>query len=524
MTLDAVALEVMGHAFEAIAEEMGLVLIHSAPSPNIRERRDCSAALFDADGAMIAQAAHIPVHLGALAESVGAVRALEPPPRPGETFILNDPFTGGSHLPDITLIGAIDIAGAVGGYSVVRAHHSDVGGMQAGSMPAGAREIFAEGMILPPLLFTPEVERLLLANVRTPGTRRGDLAAQRAAVERGADGLRALAARYGWAAVQDAARDLMDYAERRTRDALGRIRAAGLTATDWLEGDGLDDVDVPITVRIDIREGLFHADFTGTAPAVRGNLNCPLAVARSAALFVVRTLLPEDVPTNAGVQRAVRVTAPEGCLVNARHPSAVAAGNVETSQRIVDTLFLALARGGVPVPAQGQGTMNNVTFGGRLATGDGQRGGGVVGGWTYYETIGGGQGASPGAPGPSGVHVGMSNTRNTPVEVLEMEYPLRLTTYVLRRGSGGVGQWAGGDGVIREFAALAPMELSVLAERRRHGPAGAGGGGQGAAGRTILNGTPLAPKASTLLQPGDVLRIETPGGGGWGTPEQGDAR
>ncbi|OLC67893.1 MAG: 5-oxoprolinase [Gemmatimonadetes bacterium 13_1_40CM_4_69_8] len=514
MTLDAVALEVMGHAFAAVAEEMGLVLIHSALSPNIRERRDCSAALFDADGAMIAQAAHIPVHLGALAESVAAVRALGPPPRPGETFILNDPFTGGSHLPDITLIGAIDIAGAGGGDSVVRAHHSDVGGMQAGSMPAGAREIFAEGVIVPPLLFTPEVERVLLANVRSPETRRGDLAAQRAAVERGADGLRALTTRYGWVAVQDAARDLMDYAERRTRDALGRIGAAGLTASDWLEGDGVDDADVPITVRIDIREGVFHADFTGTAPAVRGNLNCPLAVARSAALFVVRTLLPEDVPTNAGVQRAVRVTAPEGCLVNARHPSAVAAGNVETSQRIVDTLFLALARGGIPVPAQGQGTMNNVTFGGL-----GAQGSGLGEGWTYYETIGGGQGASQGAPGPSGVHVGMSNTRNTPVEVLEMESPLRVKTYAMRRGSGGVGRWAGGDGVIREFAALAPMELSVLAERRRHCPAGAAGGGHGAAGRTILNGTPLAPKASTRLEPGDVLRIETPGGGGWGTPE-----
>ena len=516
MTLDAVGLEVMGHAFAAVAEEMGLVLIHSALSPNIRERRDCSAALFDADGAMIAQAAHIPVHLGALAESVTAVRALEPAPRPGETFILNDPFTGGSHLPDITLIGAIDIAGAVGGYSVVRAHHSDVGGMQAGSMPAGAREIFAEGMILPPLLFTPEVERLLLANVRTPGTRRGDLAAQRAAVERGADGLRALAARYGWAAVQDAARDLMDYAERRTRDALGRIRAAGLTATDWLEGDGLDDVDVPITVRIDIREGLFHADFTGTAPAVRGNLNCPLAVARSAALFVVRTLLPEDVPTNAGVQRAVRVTAPEGCLVNARHPSAVAAGNVETSQRIVDTLFLALARGGVPVPAQGQGTMNNVTFGGRLATGDGQRGGGVVGGWTYYETIGGGQGASPGAPGPSGVHVGMSNTRNTPIEVLELEHPLRVRTYALRAGSGGAGAWTGGDGVLREFEALAPMEATLLTERRRHGPRGAAGGSPGAPGANLKNGAALPAKVTLRLAAGDVLRIETPGGGGWG--------
>ena len=517
MTLDAVALEVMGHAFAAIAEEMGLVLIHAAPSPNIRERRDCSAALFDVDGAMTAQAAHIPVHLGAMAESVAAVRGLASPPRPGEVFILNDPYTGGSHLPDITLIGAVDVDGAVGGYSVVRAHHSDVGGVQAGSMPAGAREIFAEGVIVPPLLFTPEVERMLLANVRTPETRRGDLAAQRAAVERGADGLRALAARYGWPAVGEAARDLMDYAERRAREALGRIPVAGLTATDWLEGDGIADADIPITVRIDIRDGVLHADFTGTAPAVRGNVNCPLAVARSAVLFVVRTLLPEDVPTNGGVERAVRLTAPEGCLVNARHPSAVAAGNVETSQRIVDTLFLALARGGIAVPAQGQGTMNNVTFGGE------SRGRGKGEGWTYYETIGGGQGASRGATGPSGVHVGMSNTRNTPIEVLEMEYPLRLKTYGLRRGSGGVGRWAGGDGVVREFEALAPMELSVLAERRRHAPAGAAEGGHGAAGRTILNGAPVASKVSTLLVPGDVLRIETPGGGAWGKPEQGDA-
>ena len=522
MTLDAVALEVMWHAFASVAEEMGLVLIHSALSPNIRERRDCSAALFDAEGAMTAQAAHIPVHLGAMAESVGAVRVLDP--TPGEVFILNDPYTGGSHLPDITLIGAIDITGQVGGYSVVRAHHSDVGGIQAGSMPAGAREIFAEGVIVPPLPLTPAVERVLLANVRTPETRRGDLAAQRAAVERGADGLRALAGRYGWPAVQGAGRDLMDYAERRTREVLARLSATGLTATDWLEGDGVDDVDVPITVRIDIRDGVFHADFTGTAPAVRGNINCPLAVARSAVLFVVHTLLPEDVPTNGGVQRAIRVTAPDGCLVNARYPSAVAAGNVETSQRIVDTLFLALARGGIRVPAQGQGTMNNITFGGQRAMGDGQRGGGEVGGWTYYETIGGGQGASQGAPGPSGVHVGMSNTRHTPIEVLEMEYPLRLRTYALRRDSGGAGRWAGGDGVTREFEALASMELSVLAERRRHHPAGAAGGGQGAVGRTILNGTPLAPKVSTLLEPGDVLRIETPGGGGWGTPQQGDDR
>jgi len=374
-------------------------------------------------------------------------------------------------------------------------------------------------VVVPPLRLTPEVERFLLANVRTPEARRADLAAQRAAVERGADGLRALAARHGWAALCDAARDLQAYAERRAREALARFEATGLTATDWLEGDGVDDRDLAIRVRVDIRDGMFHADFTGTAPAAHGNVNCPLAVARSAVLFVVRTLLPEDVPTNGGVTRVVRVTAPEGCLVHASFPSAVAAGNVETSQRIADTVFRALATGSLPVPAQGQGTMNNVTFGGL-----GVRDSGLETGWTYYETIGGGQGASSGAHGPSGVHVGMSNTRNTPVEVLEMEYPLRLKAYGLRRGSGGVGRWSGGDGVIREFEALAPMDASVLAERRRHAPCGVGGGGAGAPGRTLVNGAPLPSKVSTRLAAGDVVRIETPGGGGWGQPEPGGER
>ncbi|HVH67683.1 MAG TPA: hydantoinase B/oxoprolinase family protein [Gemmatimonadales bacterium] len=517
MSLDAVGLEVMGHAFASIAEEMGLVLIHSSVSPNIRERRDCSAALFDPEGEMIAQAAHIPVHLGAMHESVAAVRALGP--APGDVFILNDPYTGGSHLPDITLVGAIDLAGAVGGYSVVRAHHSDVGGVQAGSMPAGTRELFAEGVIVPPLRLTSEVERFLLANVRTPEIRRADLAAQRAAVERGGEGIRALAARYGAAAMQAAARDLLDYAERRTREALRRWTVAGVTVSDFLEGDGVDDTDLAIQVRVDIRDGTFAADFTGTAPAAVGNVNCPLAVARSAVLFVVRTLLPDDVPTNGGVQRVVSVTAPAGCLVNARFPSAVAAGNVETSQRIADTVFLALARGGVSVPAQGQGTMNNVTFGGL-----GVRGSGLADAWTYYETIGGGQGASRGAPGPSGVHVGMSNTRNTPVEVLEMECPLRVRTYALRRESGGDGRWRGGDGVVREFEALAPTTAAILAERRRHAPHGVAGGRDAQRGETLLNGAPLAPKVSTPLAPGDVLRIATPGGGGWGDPEHGDER
>jgi len=499
VTLDAVGLEVMAHAFASIAEEMGLVLVHSALSPNIRERRDASAALFDAEGEMIAQAAHIPVHLGALADAVAAVRELQP--EPGELFLLNDPYAGGSHLPDLTLIGAIEVEGKVGGYSVVRAHHSDVGGMSPGSMPAGARELYQEGLVIPPTRLTPEVERLLLANVRTPAMRRGDLAAQRAAVERGAEGLRALARRHGWGPLCDAAQQLLDYAERRTKALLSKM-TVDAAATDYLEGDGVVARDLEIRVRVKIEGGVFHADFTGTAAAAPGNVNCPIAVTRSAVLFVVRTLLPEDVPMNGGVPRAVMVTAPPGCLINARPPSAVAAGNVETSQRIADTVFRALAAGGCPVPAQGQGTMNNVTFGGD--------------GWTYYETIGGGQGASRGANGPSGVHVGMSNTRNTPIEVLELEHPLRVRTYALREGSGGVGTWGGGKGVVREFEALAPMEATLLTERRRHPPVGAAGGSEGATGANLLNGSALSSKTTLRLVAGDILRIETPGGGGWG--------
>jgi N-methylhydantoinase B len=466
--------------------------------------------LFDAQGEMIAQAAHIPVHLGALADAVAAVRHLDP--SPGELFLLNDPYAGGSHLPDLTLIGAIDIEGRVGGYSVVRAHHSDIGGMTAGSMPAGARELYQEGLIIPPSRFTPELERLVLTNVRTPAMRRGDLAAQRAAVARGGEGLRQLARRHGWNALQDAARELLDYAERRTKAALSRLPSAIMTAVDRLEGDGVTDEDLEIRVTIQVRDGIFHADFAGTHDAAPGNVNCPIAVTRSAVLFVVRTLLPDDVPMNGGVSRAIGVTAPAGCLVNARPPSAVAAGNVETSQRIADTVFRALAAAGCMVPAQGQGTMNNVTFGGVWSR--------ESGAWTYYETIGGGQGASRGANGPSAVHVGMSNTLNTPIEVLELEHPLRVRTYALRSGSGGDGEWEGGNGVVREFEALAPMEATLLTERRRHGPAGASGGLDGKPGRNALNGETLPSKITLRLAAGDILRIETPGGGGWGKGKQ----
>ncbi len=506
MTLDPITREVMAHTFAGIAEEMGLVLIHSAVSPNIRERRDASAALFDGAGDMIAQAAHIPVHLGALADAVAAVRAERP--TPGELYIVNDPYAGGSHLPDLTLVGVIRTADGVGGFSVVRAHHSDVGGVTPGSMPAGARELYAEGIVVPPLPLTPEVERMLLANVRTPEVRRADLAAQRAAVERGAEAMWSLAARLGWSFVNQAARDLMDDAERRTRAALARLPRGSATETDWLEGDGVTDADIPITVRVQIRDGTLHADFAGTAPAAPGNVNCPLAVTRAAVLFAVQTLVGEDTPMNAGVTRAVHVTAPQGCLVHATRPSAVAAGNVETSQRIADAVMRALGSLGVAVPGQGQGTMNNLAFGAAATSTRAE--------WTYYETLGGGQGGGQGGEGPSGVHVGMSNTRNTPIEVLESEYPVRVRRYALRAGSGGAGLHPGGQGVIREYEMLAAAEATILTERRRHAPRGSRGGEGGAPGRNLLNDQPVASKANLRLDAGDVIRIETPGGGGWG--------
>jgi N-methylhydantoinase B len=509
MTLDAIGLEVMAHAFAGIAEEMGAALVASALSPNVRERRDSSAALFNVQGEMIAQAAHIPVHLGAMPEAVAAVRALDP--APSDTFVLNDPFTGGTHLPDITMVHAIDVEGDVGGFTVVRAHHSDVGGSRPGSMPPHSSEIFEEGIIIPPIRWTrcgvlqEDAVRVLLANVRTPEMRRGDLAAQLAACERGAERVRELVERRGRSFVAEAVTDLLDYAERRTRAALEhRVKPGRYQAEDFLEGDGVRDEDVRIRVAVEVRDGGLVADFSGSDQAVQGNVNCPISVTRSAVLFVVRCLVGEDVPTNGGLHRAVEVRAPIGSVVNAQRPHAVAAGNVETSQRITDTLFLALAAA-ADVPAQGQGTMNNVVLGGS--------------GWTYYETLGGGQGASSSGPGPSGVHVGMSNTRNTPVEVFELEHPLRIVTYSLRDASGGRGRHRGGNGVVRAYEALDAVDVSVISERRRRGAQGVSGGRSGKPGRNLLNDRELPGRVALQLVPHDVLRIETPGGGGWGAPQ-----
>jgi N-methylhydantoinase B len=507
---DPLELTVMSHAVAMIAEEMGSVLERGALSPNIRERRDASAAVFDVEGRMIAQAAHIPVHLGAMPESVRAVR--ERAPRAGDVFLLNDPYRGGSHLPDLTMIEAIDGGDGIVGFAAVRAHHADVGGMSPGSMPQGATEIFQEGIIVPPVriargaTFDQEVLSLVLANVRTPGERSGDLHAQRAACAAGSAGWLALRAREGSVRLTAACDALLDYTERRARARVAEMGAARGTARDMLEGDGVSDAPITVAVAVSVSGGRLRLDFTGTSPAVRGNVNCPLAVVRAAAVFVLRTLLDDDVPTNDGIARALDLSVPPGCAIDARSPSAVAAGNVETSQRITDVIFGALADAGVPVPAQGQGTMNNVTFGGA--------------GWTFYETLGGGQGASARGPGPSAVHVGMSNTRNTPVESLETAYPIRIDEYAVRRGSGGSGLHAGGDGVVRRYRVLERCTVTLLTERRRLAPAGAAGGGAGACGANLLNGRPLPAKCRVELEPGDVLSILTPGGGGYGVASQ----
>jgi N-methylhydantoinase B len=505
-SFDLLDLQVMAHAFAAVAEEMGTVLVRGALSPNIRERRDSSCALFDGGGAMVAQAAHIPVHLGAMPDAVRAVIARRP--NPGDVFLLNDPFAGGSHLPDLTLVEAIGHEGRVAAFTAVRAHHGDVGGMSPGSMPQGATELVQEGLVLPPVRLATQtgiaedVMSILLANVRTPDERRGDVRAQLGASAAGRAAWRALVAREGTARVEQAGRALIEYSERSARAVVRQLADRVGHAEDALEGDGVSEDDVRVVVAIRQRDGRLVCDFTGSSPQVRGNVNAPPAVARAAAVFVLRTMLDDEIPMNDGIARAVEVIAPRGSVMNPAWPAAVAAGNVELSQRLTDALFAALADAGVKVPAQGQGTMNNVTFGGA--------------GWTFYETLGGGQGATAKGPGPSAVHVGMSNTRNTPIESLEWSLPLRIEEYSIRRKSGGEGAMRGGEGVVRRYRTLERCTVTLLTERRRRSPRGAMGGGPGSPGRNSLNGRWLPAKCRVEMQPGDVLTIETPGGGGYG--------
>jgi N-methylhydantoinase B len=490
--IDPATLQVLASSLRGVAEEMGAALIRSAHSANIKERRDCSTALFDPAGRMIAQAEHIPVHLGAMPDAVAAVLALGP--QPGEVFAINDPFTGGTHLPDITLVSRVDDLGLL----VSRAHHADVGGMWPGSLPAHSTELYQEGMVIPPVRLTDEVLLLMLANMRNPQQRAADLQAQLACHAIGAERLRDLAGRHGHQGLLDGMSELHDYAERRMRAAIRRLPDGTYRAADVVEEA---EQDVEIRAAVTVRRDRVAVDFAGTAEQRPSNLNCPLSVTKSAVYYVIRVVCAPDLEACGGAFVPVAVRAPAGCLVNARFPAAVVAGNTETSSRIVDVVMAALGQA-VPVPAMGQGTMNNVVFGNER--------------YGYYETTAGGQGACPDGDGPDAVHVAMSNTLNTPVEVLEREYPLRVERYALRPGSGGDGRHRGGDGVIRAIRVLEDCRLSVLSERRRNRPRGASGGGDGALGENRLNRRRIGGKVSRELRAGDVLEIRTPGGGGYG--------
>jgi N-methylhydantoinase B len=496
--LDAITLQVMLGALRAACDEMGAVLVRSAHSANIKERRDASTALFDAEGQMVMQAEHIPVHLGAMPSAVAAV--LGEDHEPGEAWILNDPYRGGTHLPDITVISPLFHDRQLVGFAASRAHHADVGAGEPGSMPADSRTLDDEGVVIAPTRLTQDVLRDLSGRMRNPREREADLRAQLAAGRAGAERVEALIDRFGLDAVRAGMRETLDYAERRTRARLAELEDGSREARDVLEAIALEDGDardLELRVRATVAGEELALDFTGSAPQHAGNLNCPLPVTLSACYFALRVLTDPDVPPCAGAYRPLTVTAPEGSILNARPPAAVAAGNVETSSRVADLVLAAFGR------ALGQGTMNNLTLGNDD--------------FTYYETIGGGQGACADADGPSGVHVAMSNTLNTPVEALELEFPLRAVEYSVRRGSGGAGRHRGGDGVARELEALADMRYSLITERRRHAPPGADGGSPGAPGRNLLNGVVELPaKASGTLRAGERLRIETPGGGGHG--------
>jgi N-methylhydantoinase B len=489
VSVDPVTLRVVSGALRAACEEMGAVLIRAAHSANIKERRDASCALFDPDGRMVMQAEHIPVHLGAMPAAVGAVLSEEH--APDVAWVLNDPYRGGTHLPDITVITpAFAGDGTHLGFAANRAHHADVGGPTPGSMPSDSTTLDDEGVVIAPRRLDPAAIDELVARMRQPAQRRADLRAQLAANRTGVQRLRELHDRGG---LQAAMAETIDYSERRMRACLAALPDGVREARDVLEAR---DGDVELRLRATVAGDALTLDFSGSADQHAGNLNCPLSVTRSACWFAVRVLTDPDIPPTAGAYRPVRVVAPEGSVLNARAPAAVVAGNVETSSRVADLVLAAFGR------ALGQGTMNNITLGSRA--------------FTYYETLGGGQGACEEADGPTGVHVAMSNTLNTPVEALELEFPLLVRRYAVRRGSGGAGRRRGGDGVVRELEARAEMSFSLLTERRRHAPPGAAGGADGAPGRNLLDGEELPPKASGSLRPGQRLRIETPGGGGFG--------
>jgi N-methylhydantoinase B len=521
MTYDPIELELFRSLLVSVAEEMGAVLRRTSYSANIKERRDYSCAVYDARGETVAMGDHMPVHLGAMPLSVQHVMSAYRL-GPGDVAILNDPFAGGTHLPDITAVSAVYLEGVDGPafYVANRAHHADVGGMSPGSMPL-AREIYQEGLRIPPSLLVrggrldEDLLRLILANVRTPEERRGDLLAQCMAIRRGQTRLAEIAARYGIETVNHNMRALQDYSERMMRAALAALPAGSYLFEDWLDDDGVSKRAVRIAARVTLERGAAVVDFTGSDPQTQGPVNANYAVAVSAAMYVFRCLVAGDVPYTAGLMRPIRVIAPEGSVVNAQPPAAMAAGNVETSQRIVDVLLGALASAAPDrIPAASSGTMNNLSLGGWDAFRHRP--------FAYYETVAGGMGASAVAPGLNAVHTHMTNSWNTPVEALEHQYPLRVRAYRIRAGSGGAGRHRGGDGIVREIELLAPCQLTLLSDRRKRGPYGLAGGGPGRSGRNSLlrRGRAIRLPGKVVIDAcaGDVLRIETPGGGGYGDP------
>ena len=523
MRIDPIEFEIFKNMFVSIAEEMGVTLCRTGFSPNIKERLDYSCAVYDAAGATIAQGDHMPVHLGAMPLSVRAAIEQVPMER-GDVVVLNDPFRGGTHLPDITLVSPVflDLDQAPAFYVANRAHHSDVGGMTPGSMPL-AREVYQEGLIIPPVRLmrcgemVDDVLALILANVRTPDEREGDITAQIAANRVAESRLREVVTKYGRRRIEGYATALQDYTERVLKATIAAIPDGEYRFEDALDDDGFDAGPLTIRAAIRIAGDTAEVDFSGSDPQTSGGVNANFAITLSASLYAFRCLVDQDVLYNSGIGRPVRVIAPEGTIVNAVRPAAVAGGNVETSQRITDVVLGALGKA-LPgrVPAASQGTMNNVTLGGADPR-TGQR-------FAYYETIGGGMGGRNGLPGISGVHTHMSNTRNTPVEAIEHYLPVRIRQYRLRRDSAGTGQYPGGEGIVREYEMLTGTDVTVLSERRRRRPYGANGGGPGGAGRNTLvrdgREVAIAGKTWLHLSPGDRLRIESPGGGGYGEAEE----